>query len=365
MAQKVLHIINGEHYAGAERVQDLLALNLPNFGFECEFICLKEGEFNKRRNSTCPSTVFAMKSKHDLSVSKRIVNAIKDKDFKLIHTHTARSALIGKKVSNTLNLPWVHHVHSPTARDSENPFKNWLNAFVEDYLILPKADHLIPVSLSLQNYLIEHGVVNSKITPVFNGVPIIKNKITWIPPGNSMWTIGTVALFRPRKGLEILLNAIKLISEKGYNIRLKAVGIFETPEYEKEISNLAIQLNISHLIEWTGFSNNVNKEMESMHIFVLPSLFGEGLPMVVIEAMSVGIPVVSTAVEGIPDVLENGNAGIVVTPNDINSLENGILQFINGKQAPLKTAKTALERQHSFYSDLAMTKGVVEVYNRL
>lgn len=364
MTEKVLHIINGEHFAGAERVQDLLALNLPYFGYECEFICLKEGEFNKRRKSTCPTTVFTMNSKFDLSISKRVVEAVKDKNFKIIHTHSPRSALIGKKVARVLDLPWIHHIHSPSARETENFFRNLLNAFIEDHLILSKADRLVPVSLSLKDYLIEHGVKPSKITPVLNGVPIVKHETTWQAPQDGIWVIGTVALFRPRKGLEVLLNSIKQIANQGYKVQLKAVGTFETSEYEKEIKSLATQLKISHLIDWAGFSDNIHIEMESMHIFVLPSLFGEGLPMVVIEAMSVGIPVVSTAVEGIPDVLQNGGAGIIVKPNNINDLKEGILQFLNGKQAPLNTAKIAMERQHSFYSDRVMTKGISEIYNR-
>jgi len=365
MSYKILHIINGEHFAGAERVQDLLALNLPKLGFECEFICLKEGEFNKRRNSTCPSTVFAMNSKFDLGVSKRIINAVKDKNFQIIHTHTARSALIGKKIARALNIPWVHHVHSPTARDTESIIRNTLNAFIEDYLILPKADHLIPVSLSLKDYLLEHGVDESKITPVFNGVPIVKSAVNWLPPENGKWTIGTVALFRPRKGLEVLLNAIQKLKENDHKIRLKAVGIFETPEYENEIKGLAQKLNITDLIEWTGFSNDVHKEMEPMHIFVLPSLFGEGLPMVVIEAMSVGIPVVSTDVEGIPDVLDNGKAGIIVKANSVTGLTEGLMTYINGITSPLETTLTAHKRQKDYFSDIAMTKGVSDIYLNL
>lgn len=365
MNLKVLHIINGEHFAGAERVQDLLALKLPDFGYECEFICLKEGEFNKRRQSLCPSTVIPMHSRFDLGVNTRILDEIKDKGFNLIHTHTPRSALVGKKVARQLNLPWIHHVHSPTARDTDNFLKNYLNSLIEDYLILFKADHLIPVSLSLKDYLIKHRVKPSKITPVFNGVPIVKHQILWKEPQGAKWTIGTVALFRPRKGLEVLLKAIKQIKNKGYDVHLKAVGTFETTEYENEIKSLVNELGIAQLVEWTGFSDNVHKEMESMHIFVLPSLFGEGLPMVVIEAMSVGIPVVSTDVEGIPDVLQNGDAGIVVKPNNCNSLIGGVLKYIEGRQAPLETARTALERQHSYYSDTAMTNGVVNIYNKL
>ncbi|WP_373018198.1 glycosyltransferase [Thiomicrorhabdus sp.] len=365
MSDKILHIINGEFFAGAERVQDLLAMNLPELGFDVEFICLKEGEFNKRRKSTSPSDVFQMSSKFDFGVSKRIIDHIRDKNFKIVHTHTARSALIGRKVAKSLNIPLIHHQHSPTLRDTENPFRNFLNAFIEDKLVLPNVDHFIPVSLSLKDYLIEHGVAKSKITPVFNGVPIVNDKVNWMSPQNGEWVIGTVALFRPRKGLEVLLKSIHHLKSTGTKVKLKAVGTFETPQYEQTIKDMAKDLGITELIEWTGFSSDVHKEMKDMHLFVLPSLFGEGLPMVVIEAMSMGIPVVSTEVEGIPDVLENGLSGEIVLPNDEHSLTNGILNYINNKKEPDKTAARALERQANYYSDKAMAKGVAQVYSRL
>jgi len=361
--KKVLHIINGEFFAGAERVQDLLALNLPKFGYECDFVCLKEGVFNDKRQSKTPLTIFSMQSKFDLSVSKKIIELAKLQDYKLIHTHTARNALIGRRVSKALKIPLIHHVHSPTARDTESFVRNWLNTFIEDHLILPSAQHLIPVSYSLKDYLLEHNVPEKKITPVPNGVPIVSQEVAWKKPTDDCWVIGTVALFRPRKGLEVLLRSIKALRDSEIDIRLKAVGTFESSEYEATIKQLATDLEIDSLIEWTGFSSDVHTEIQNMHVFVLPSLFGEGLPMVMIEAMSVGIPVVSTFVEGIPHVLEDGKAGIIVEPNNEKALAEGIKLYICGEKDPYETAQLALIRQAELFSDIAMTKAVSKVYD--
>lgn len=364
--KKVLHIINGEFFAGAERVQDLLAINLPSFDYECEFICLKDGIFDERRSSKVPLKTFAMKSKYDFSVVKHIVDYAQDKNFTLVHTHTARNALIGRKVSKALNLPLVHHVHSPTSRDTENPLRNWLNAFLEDYIVLPNANHLIPVSYSLKDYLIEHRVPEEKITPVPNGVPVINDVPDWKPPQSGQpWIIGTVALFRPRKGLEVLLQAISILKKQGANIVLKVVGPFETESYEIEIKQLAEELSITDKIEWTGFCSDIHSQMKSMHTFVLPSLFGEGLPMVVIEAMSVGTPVVSTDVEGIPYVLEEGKSGEIVTPNDADALAKGIQQYISGHKSPIEISNRCKHRQRDLFSDQSMARSIAEVYDQV
>src|SRR5580698_10112309 len=74
---KVLHLINGEHFSGAERVQDLLALSLPEFGFEAGFACLKPGRFSEcRRSQETPLWNVGMRSRVDLGVARRIARLV-------------------------------------------------------------------------------------------------------------------------------------------------------------------------------------------------------------------------------------------------------------------------------------------------
>jgi glycosyltransferase involved in cell wall biosynthesis len=361
---KVLHIINGEFFAGAERVQDLLALRLPDFGYECGFVCLKNGVFSKYRKSAVPLEVMAMRSRFDFSIVSRIAGFAKSGGYQIIHTHTPRSALIGRLVAGRLHLPLVHHVHSPTQRDTESKFRNTANAFIEDHMVLPGATHLVAVSSSLKSYLLDRGVSSGRITVVPNGVPVMQSEPAWRPPAHE-WVIGTVALFRPRKGIEVLLQSLRQLLDQGLNVRLKAVGTFETSEYKQSITGLVKELGLVDKVQWTGFSNDVHREMESMHVFVLPSLFGEGLPMVVIEAMSVGIPVVASRVEGIPEVLNTSKVGVVVEPNDVPSLTNGLKALISGDVPALAMARAAHAKQMHQYSDVAMARAVSMVYQHV
>ncbi len=111
----VLHIINGEHYAGAERVQDLLGEQLGNFGYRAGFACLKRGQFAAMRKCTdAPLYDVAMKNRFDLSPVWRLARIIRSEGYRLIHTHTARSAVIGRLASMLTGVALVHHVHSPT-----------------------------------------------------------------------------------------------------------------------------------------------------------------------------------------------------------------------------------------------------------
>lgn len=362
MAVKVLHLINGEFYSGAERVQDLLALNLPSHGVQCDFACLKPGKFiDSRKSINAKIYPVYMQSKFDFSIVSRLVRLIKDENYQVIHTHTARSALIGRFVSWLAHVPMVHHLHSPTRSDTENKLRNALNVLIERFSLSHVA-RVIPVSNSLGKYATSCGFPAGKITVIPNGVPIGKQFTSW-EKKNGPWVIGTVALFRPRKGLEVLCQSLKQLIDKGIDVRLHAVGGFETSDYEYEIKMLCRKLDIEKYIDWVGFTTDVNSEFAKMDVFVLPSLFGEGLPMVVIEAMAACVPVVSTAVEGIPEVIGVDNSGFVAQPSNVESLTEQLFSLMSLPEDDVKkVTENAYLRQKNNFSDVAMSKRVADVY---
>lgn len=360
---KALHIINGEFYAGAERVQDLLALRLPDFGVDLEFFCLKPGAFVEKRTSSAPLTAVEMRSKWDMSAAERISAAAKGKAFDLIHTHSPRSALIGQAVARSLGLPLIHHVHSPARRDTESRVRNWINGTIEERLVIPKATKLIAVSQSLRHYLEERGFSGNRVEVIPNGVPVAHEDSRWAPPANE-WLIGAAALFRPRKGVDVLLKALSLLRDSGASVRLKLIGSFETPAYEQEIRNLATQLKISSYIDWHGFTADVPKEMKGLSIFALPSLYGEGMPMVLLEAMSIGLPVVASDIEGVPEVLQ-GDTGVLVPPGNEHALADAIRSLIASPLGAVEMAALSLRRHREKYSDTAMAAAVSALYERV
>ena len=128
-------------------------------------------------------------------------------------------------------------------------------------------------------------------------------------PPQTTWTLATVALFRPRKGTEVLLSALQQLRRQGHDVRLLAVGGFETSEYETYLKNLTGEYDLASCVQWLGFQTGVNRWLQQSDLFVLPSLFGEGMPMVVLEAMALGVPVVGTDVEGVPEVVRDGVDG--------------------------------------------------------
>ncbi|MFM2093044.1 MAG: Alpha-D-kanosaminyltransferase [Planctomycetota bacterium] len=361
---RVLHLINGEHYAGAERVQDLLGRYLPELGIDLGFACLKPDRFPLVRQSRdVPLWNVRMRGRVDLAVAGNIFRLIRDNNFQLLHAHTPRSLLVGRIAAALARVPVVYHVHSPVQRDSTDRLRNWINAAFERGG-LNGVPQLICVSQSLRNYLLERGCEPEKISVVPNGVPTIDCSEK-APRSDGMWTLGTVALLRPRKGIEVLLDAIALLRTESVPVRVRIVGPFESAEYEGALRQRAADLNIEDAVEWFGFTKHAQQEMQKFDLFVLPSLFGEGMPMVVLESMTAGTPVIASDVEGIPEVIRDGQDGLIVPPNSPRHLADAVKRFVNGEVDYAAVRCSALRRQREQFSADAMAKGVADVYRRL
>ena len=360
---RVLHVINGEHYSGAERVQDLLACRLPESGFHVDFACLKPDRFPEMRRAQQAEVIeMPMRTRYDFRVAFELLRRIKRGRYQLVHTHTPRTALMGGIAARAARVPWIYHVHSPTSRDTTHPWRNRVNAATE-WISLLTASRLVTVSKSLAQHMKAQGFGSDQVVTVPNGVPCLPSTARQAP--DQRWVLGTVALFRPRKGVEVLLDAMALLRQQKIDIRLHAVGGFETPEYEQQLKQHVKHLQLQDAVHWTGFRQDVNAELRQMDLFVLPSLFGEGLPMVVLEAMAVGIPVVATKVEGVPEAVRDGREGTLAAPGDPYDLAHAIRRIVQRQLDWNDLSACARERQTAVFSDRAMAAGVAEVYRGL
>ena len=360
-----LHLINGEHFAGAERVQQLLGNRLSDFGVSSHFACLKPGKFPELSGlATDRVASIDMKNRFDLSIVKRISDYADEVQADVLHAHTPRTAMIASFVSKRCMIPWVYHVHSPTARDSTRKIINRVNGWVEAYS-LRNADHIITVSKSLRREMLACGHSRHKITAVANGVASQ-------PPIDSLarrdqltWKLGMVALVRPRKGIEVLLHALSKLRHEQHRVTLEVIGGFETPEYESSIRNLIEKLNLNQMVHLRGFTKDVPSVMRTFDAMVLPSLFGEGMPMVVLEALACGVPVIATRVEGTPEVIRHGQEGLLAHPQDADSLADAIQAFVSDRISWCRMSHLAVKRHRQGYSDVQMAQKTAGVYRSL
>lgn len=360
----VLHLINGQHYSGAERVQDLLGSGMPAFGYRAGFACLKSGRFAaQRRSRACRVHEVPMRHRLDRRPAGPLCQLIGEYDYRLLHAHTPRSLMMASRVAGRLGLPLVYHVHSPAGRDSTRWFSNRINRRVESRMAR-HVDHFVCVSHSLRDYMESLGHDPYRLSVVPNGVAVIPELPDRKRPRGT-WTLGMTALFRPRKGVEVLIEALALLRQRGRPVRLLAVGPFESAEYRDRITTLARQRSVAGLVEWAGFSGDVPGYLQQMDLFVLPSLFGEGLPMVVLEAMASGVPVVAARVEGTPEAIRDGVDGRLFDPGNPVALADCIEQVMQGNPDWMSLRDSALQRQRRGFSDVSMARGVAGIYDQL
>lgn len=361
---RVLHLVNGERYAGAERVQDLLALRLPAQGFEVAFGCVKPREFAKARQSRdTPLCEFPMRSRFDLTVVPGLAALIRRGGYKLVHTHTPRTAMVGRAASALAGVPMVHHLHSPTSRDSLRGSRDLWNAVVER-ISIARAAAVIAVSPALLDYARRIGVPRTQLWLARNGVPTPGPLAEPRRPGKE-WVLGTTALFRPRKRVETLVDALSLLRSQGLHCRLRLVGAFESAQYEASLRDRVAKLGLVDAVDFLENTDDVHARLMDMDLFLLASREGEGYPMAILEAMAAGVPVIAARSEGPSEMLGDGEFGVLVSPDRPHEFAAAIERVIHGQIDRIALRRRAYEQQSKHLSDHRMAADVAAVYRHV
>ncbi len=158
---------------------------------------------------------------------------------------------------------------------------------------------------------------------------------------NDAIVVGTVARHEPVKGVGYLIEAAGLIKKRSdKDIVFLIVG---DGALRKELESKASELGIKDKTIFTGMREDVPDMMSAMDIFVQPSL-NEGMGKTLVQAHSLGLPIVATRVQGIPDVVVDGITGFLVPPADPKALADKILELINNTALIEKMGKAGKQR---------------------
>ncbi len=151
----------------------------------------------------------------------------------------------------------------------------------------------------------------------------------------------------PEKGFAVLIEAVAKLRRRGNDLDLQIIG--EGPErgaLEAQIAALGIGNSVGLVGELTP--GDVRRELAASDVFAMPS-FNEGLPISIMEAMAVGVPVVTTWIAGIPELAREGNTALTVPPADAEPLAQAIQRLLQDEPLRLKlarAARTLVEQQH-------------------
>lgn len=139
-----------------------------------------------------------------------------------------------------------------------------------------------------------------------------------------------VGRLRIRKGVEVLLHAIHRLRERYPDLRLRVAG---SGEHRENLERVAQNLDLDLFVEFLGACSpdEVPDLMARSRALVVPSIY-EGMPLVVLEAMAAGLPVVASRVSGIPEVVQDGESGWLVPPEDIGALAEALQEILENPE---------------------------------
>lgn len=261
------------------------------------------------------------KSGVDLKLFPRLTKLIRELKPDVVHTH------LGAIVYNLLTPlickkpVFVHTIHNSAEKEASTGGR--LSVMARK--IMFKYGRTIPVSISEESlnsfYNFYGNDFHSEI--ILNGVSKIHtNSKNASEISTSGINLVNVARIMPQKNHKMLVEAVQNLRERGYDINLYIIGDNTTPE-AKEI--LEMKLSFIHLL---GKKDNPRDYIAKSDAFVLSSLY-EGMPLVLIESMSVGAIPLCTPVGGVKNMITDGINGILFKDVSVSAIEDGILRFMN------------------------------------
>jgi protein-tyrosine-phosphatase len=232
-----------------------------------------------------------------------------------------------------------------------------------------RADVLIAVSGHIADVLHQSGYAPEQVAQIHNGIDVrtvlasrpIDQVRRELGIGMERLVIGTVGRLMRVKGHAALIHAARSSLDE----RPGAVFLFvgDGP-LRQELSTLAAQLGIEHACVFAGARTDVYDLIAAMDVFVLPSL-SEGTPIALLEAMALRVPVVATAVGGVPEVVTHGVNGLLVEAGDAEGLSRACLQLATDRVKAHRLAVRARQDVESTFSAARSGDALVEAYKRI
>lgn len=261
----------------------------------------------------------------------RIIYYLIFKNISIFHIHLSERGSFTRKcyvskLAKLFNKKIVIHMHGAEFKE----FYYISNADKKLKIInfLKDADKVIVLGESWKNFIYNlDNEIKIEVMPNF-----VKSVSEIVKFDYKKIRIVFLAVLIKRKGIFDLIESINLLIKEDSSKQLEVIIAGSGKEQEEAIKRVK-ELNLEDIFIFTGWVDD-NKKMEILlksQIFVLPS-YNEGLPVSILEAMSCGLPVVSTNVGSIEDAVINDYNGIIVNPGDINSLKEALRSLINNSE---------------------------------
>lgn len=360
---RVMHIVPMLGPGGAERVAVDIAMGLNRQRFEAEVVSIWRRVGCELEDSLDHSDVrveyLGKEAGFDARIYRRLHRILRSHRPDIVHTHlhVLRYALPSLLLLKPASM--LHTVHNLAEREVE-PRGRCIQRYAFKHRVMPIAVSA-EVARSLRRL---YKIPSCKV--IANGIPT--NHFSFPRVARREWRsrVGfgdghvlfvCVARFSTQKNHSLLLQAFLRGPASDPNAHLLLVG---DGALREQLEAQAENLGLAHRVHFLGLRSDIPELLAAADVFVLSSDW-EGNPLAVMEAMAAGLPVVSTAVGGIPDLLANGREGFLVPRGDVEAFSGAMTFLLRDPETRKSMGMTAARRARESFD----VSGMVQAYEHL
>lgn len=356
---RILHVEGGRNFYGGAHQILLLMEGLSARGIQNVLVCRKESELGRLAIGLSDVHEISMRGDLDVCLIPRLFNIIKTTRPDVVHLHSRIGAdVMGGVAARLAGVPVVH------SRRQDNPESRLAVA-----LKYRLHDRVIAISKAIGDVLLSEGFPQTKLRCVLDAVEITPRVASPDRAGfhlefgldREAQVLGVIAQLISRKGHRVLLDAMPLILEQHPGVQ---VLFFGKGPGAKEIEALIERKSLSRSVHLAGFRDDLERILPCLDVVVHPAL-REGMGVSLLQASLAGVPVVASAVGGIPEAVQEGMTGLLVPPSDPVALAHAVNRLLD--DAALRRSlgyqgRLWVERE---FSKDRMVEGNLAVYQEL
>lgn len=353
---KILQVIPNLCFGGAETMCENLTYALKNLGHQVSVVSLYDQPtpISQRMEAAGVSVTYLDKKPGlDLSMLPKLRAIFRAERPDVVHTHLdcIKYAVPAAKLAGVKRC--VHTVHSVAEKEAEGTLQKVTNRFFY------QRGWSVPVALSreVRQSIVEfYHLPAERVPVVLNGIDLSRYQPRPREASGHRCNLVHVGRMDTPKNQERLLHAFRQVQDACPGTRLTLVG---DGALRPRLEALAEELGLKETVVFAGMQADVRPFLAEGDIFVLSSDY-EGIPMTIIEAMAMGLPIVSTAAGGVPDLVEDQKTGLL-TPCDAQELAKALLRLTEDPSLRQTLGQAAREGSKRFSSE-SMARAYLAVY---
>ncbi len=366
---RIAHLVIGGDVAGGQIIALTLARAARDRGDEIVFLSPGRGPFTElvEKEGMAVATADVGRT-FRVGGAWRLAATLLRSRVDILHTHSALAAnVLSRVAARAVGVPVVSHLH----------IENHLPANPARAAVLQTLDNatarlcarVVAVSDETRRAFVRQGYPPDSIQVVLNGVPVDvhdngagRSVRAELGIGSETPLVGEIARLCEVKGQRDLLEALTALP--GVHAVFVGEDIEQGGDYRERLEREARALGLADRVVFAGYRTDAGAVLDALDVFVLPSRI-EGMPLVVLEAMARGRPVVATAVGGTAEVVVEGETGLLVPPRDPARLSEAIGRLFADRALADRLGKAGRARAVAHHSEAAMTRRVLALYDEI